>query len=154
MYAPTPPIRRSNLGFLLAKASQRWNEQLAERFNALGYPEVRPSFGSVLVPLFEQDGLRIVEIAHRSGISKQTLTTLLRQVENAGLIYRSEDPEDKRAARIRLSAKGHAFAQIARGVVHEMEQQAIALLEDLPAEQLVAWLKRYTDIQEAGGTDV
>src|SRR5438552_1011992 len=46
-----------NLGFLLAKASQRWNELLTERFAQHGFSEVRPSYGSVLLPLFEQDGL-------------------------------------------------------------------------------------------------
>ena len=47
------PATRENLGFLLAKASQRWNELLYERFVAAGYPDVRPSYGSILVPLFE-----------------------------------------------------------------------------------------------------
>ena len=54
---------RENLGYLLAKASQRWNELLAEGFAAEGFKEVRPSYGSVLVPLFEEDDLRMGEIA-------------------------------------------------------------------------------------------
>ena len=49
-------MNRDNLGFLLAKASQRWNDLLYERFVAEGFPEVRPSYGSVLIPLFEEDG--------------------------------------------------------------------------------------------------
>ena len=68
----------NNLGFLLAKASQRWNEQLAERFAAHGFAEVRPSYGSLLLPLFEEDGLRMGEIAKRARLSKQTMTTLVR----------------------------------------------------------------------------
>jgi len=58
---------------LLAKASQRWNELLAERFAAAGFPEVRPSYGSILVPLYEEDGLRMGEIARRVRLSKQTI---------------------------------------------------------------------------------
>ncbi len=38
-----------NIGFLLAKASQRWNELLYERFVAAGFPEVRPAYGSLLM---------------------------------------------------------------------------------------------------------
>jgi hypothetical protein len=34
---------RENLGYLLAKASQRWNELLQEGFADAGYPEVRAS---------------------------------------------------------------------------------------------------------------
>ena len=52
---------RENLGFLLAKASQRWNELLYERLVAAGFPDVRPSYGSILLPLFEEDGLRMGE---------------------------------------------------------------------------------------------
>ena len=55
-----------NLGFLLAKASQRWNELLAERFAEDGFGEVRPSYGSVLLPLFEEDRLRMGQIAERA----------------------------------------------------------------------------------------
>ena len=52
-------VDRDDLGFLLAKATQRWNELLQERFRAAGWGEVRPSYGSILVPLFEEDGLRM-----------------------------------------------------------------------------------------------
>ena len=62
-------VTRDNLGWLLAKASQRWNEQLERGFREAGHPEVRASFGSVLVPLFEEDGLRMGELARGSGLS-------------------------------------------------------------------------------------
>src|SRR5919109_3727219 len=79
----TPPVTgapgRANLGFELAKASQRWNELLAAGFAERGYGEVRPAYGSVLLPLFEEDGLRMGQIARRSRLSKQTITTLVRR---------------------------------------------------------------------------
>src|SRR5258707_15830323 len=42
----------ANLGFTLAKAMQRWNELLLARFAANGFPDVRASYGSVLLPLY------------------------------------------------------------------------------------------------------
>ena len=60
------PLTRDDLGFLLAKASQRWNELLNERFAAAGFPEVRPAYGSLLIPLYEEDGLRQGELARRA----------------------------------------------------------------------------------------
>ena len=36
-------VDRDDLGFLLAKATQRWNELLQERFRTAGWSEVRPS---------------------------------------------------------------------------------------------------------------
>src|SRR2546430_1327666 len=79
----------SNLGFLLAKAAQHWNDLLAERFRARGFGEVRPSYGSVLLPLFEEDGLRMGEIARRARLSKQTMTTLVRLCERDGHDYKA-----------------------------------------------------------------
>ena len=67
-------LSRDDLRFLLAKATQRWNELLAARFAAAGHPDVRPSSGSVLLPLYEQDGLRMGELARRARLSKQTMT--------------------------------------------------------------------------------
>jgi DNA-binding MarR family transcriptional regulator len=115
--APT----RANTGFRLAKASQRWNELLAEGFAARGFPEVRPAFGSVLLPLFEEDGLRMGEIAARSRLSKQTMTTLVRRAATAGLVRRVDDPSDARAARIELTARARTFAPVAAKVVRDLE---------------------------------
>ena len=110
-----------NLGYLLAKASQRWNELLHERFVRDGFAEVRPAYGSVLVPLFEEDGLRMGELAARSRLSKQTMTTLVRLCERAGLVRRARDADDGRAFRVFLSARARAFGPVAAGVVAEID---------------------------------
>src|SRR5918992_5434445 len=102
-------LTRSDLGFRLAKASQRWNELLAERFRRDGYPEVRPSYGSILVPLFEEDDLRMGELADRAGLSKQTMTTMVRLLERDGLVTRTHDPDDRRAWRVALTHRSRGF---------------------------------------------
>jgi|ERR687887_129361 DNA-binding MarR family transcriptional regulator len=111
---------RDNLGYLLAKASQRWNELLYERFRARGWGDVRPSYGSVLLPLFEEDGLRMGELAQRARISKQTMTTLVRLVERSGLVRRARDVEDGRAFRISLTPRGRRFQPVAEEVLAEV----------------------------------
>ena len=98
----TSTLGRDDLGFLLAKATQRWNELLAEAFAGAGYADVRPSYGSVLLPLFEEDGLQMGELARRSRLSKQTMTTLVRRVERDGLVSRRVDPADARATLVFL----------------------------------------------------
>jgi hypothetical protein len=70
-----------NLGFLLAKASQRWNQRLTAGLTAAGFPQVRASYGSVLLPLWEQHGVRMGALAERARLSKQTMTTLVRLAE-------------------------------------------------------------------------
>jgi DNA-binding MarR family transcriptional regulator len=122
--APT----RSNLGFELAKASQRWNELLHQAFAARGFGEVRPAYGSVLLPLFEDDGLRMGELAARARLSKQTMTTLIRLMERAGLVERASDPEDGRAVIVRLTARALEFAPVATEVVASLERRVIERL--------------------------
>jgi DNA-binding MarR family transcriptional regulator len=125
-----------NLGFLLAKASKRWNELLAERFAERGFSEVRPSYGSVLVPLLEQDGLRMGELAARSRLSKQTMTTIVRLVERDGLVERRPDPHDGRAARVHLTSRAEAFRPVAEQTLAELDERVEARLGDTKAKAL------------------
>jgi DNA-binding MarR family transcriptional regulator len=119
---------RHNLGFLLAKASQRWNELLYAAFCRAGYAEVRPAYGSILLPLFEQDGLSMGELARRARLSKQTMTTLVRAMEANGLVRRVQDPADRRAYRIYLTDRAHAFRTVAEQVLGELETLVAAAL--------------------------
>ena len=132
---------RENLGYLLVKASQRWNELLRERFVACGFAEVRPAYGSVLLPLFEEDGLRMGEIATRSRLSKQTMTTLVRAAERAGLVTSERDPGDGRASLVRLTARGRAFHPVADEVLAELDLLVAAHVSHVDLQSTHAVLK-------------
>jgi DNA-binding MarR family transcriptional regulator len=129
---------RENLGYLLAKASQRWNEQLQEGFTEAGFPEVKASYGSVLIPLLEEDGLRMGEIARRARLSKQTMTTMVRLCERDGLVERRPDPDDGRATRVHLTAKARRFQPAGERVLARLEREARATL----GERRLAELRR------------
>jgi DNA-binding MarR family transcriptional regulator len=135
------PATADNVGFLLAKASQRFNELLGERFARRGYPEVRPSYGSVLVPLFEHDGLRLGEIAERARLSKQSMTGLVKLCEHAGLVVREPDPDDGRAFRISLSGRGRTFEAVALEVLAELDRDIVAALGERKRDALIDALK-------------
>ena len=126
---------RENLGYLLAKATQRWNELLHAEFVREGFPEVRPSYGSVLLPLFEEDGLRMGELAARARLAKQTMTTLVRRPGRDGLVRRARDPEDGRAFRISLTRRARAFQPVAEGVLASLDALVDRRLP--PAERAV-----------------
>jgi DNA-binding MarR family transcriptional regulator len=127
---PDAAATRDNLGFLLAKASQRWNELLQEAFAREGFREVRASYGSVLLPLFEEDGLRIGEVAARARLSKQTMTTMVRLAERDGLVERRPDPGDGRATRVHLTNRGQRFKPVAERVLAELDEMAHETLGD------------------------
>ena len=135
-----------NLGFLLAKASQRWNELLAERFVGEGFGDVRPSYGSVLLPLFEEDGLRMGQIASRARLSKQTMTTLVRLCERDGLVLRERDPHDARAFQIGLTKRAKEFRPVAGQILRELDGKVLAALGERQTATLRRALKGVMDL--------
>jgi DNA-binding MarR family transcriptional regulator len=137
---------RDNLGFLLAKASQRWNERLAEAFARAGYGDVSPSYGSILLPLFEEDGLRIGELARRARLSKQAMTTMVKVMERKGLITRRRDPDDARAALIRLTARTRGFRPTAERVLQELDRRVHSRLSPAQVVRLSEDLKILIDL--------
>jgi DNA-binding MarR family transcriptional regulator len=136
----------NDIGFLLAKASQHWNELLATRFAELGFAEVRPSYGSVLLPLFEEDGLRMGQIAERARLSKQTMTTLVRMCERDGLAARSRDSEDSRAVRVHLTRRAREFKPVADEALRGLDAQARAALGREQRQALARALKGVMDL--------
>jgi DNA-binding MarR family transcriptional regulator len=137
---------RENLGFLLAKASQHWNELLYERFVGAGYADVRPSYGSILVPLFEEDGLRMGELASRAGLSKQTMTTMVRLLERDGLVERRPDPSDGRASRVFLSERARDFRPVAEATLAELDRLVVKLLTVRGREEVRTALRVLADL--------
>jgi len=145
----TSTLGRDDLGFLLAKATQRWNELLAEAFAGAGYADVRPSYGSVLLPLFEEDGLQMGELARRSRLSKQTMTTLVRRVERDGLVSRRVDPADARATLIFLTERTRQFEPVAAEVLRQLDDAVRSQLSPAAVASLKDSLRELTALDVA-----
>ena len=139
-------VSRNDVGFLLAKAVQRWNELLAQRFVEAGYAEVRPSYGSVLLPLFEEDGLRMGELARRARLSKQTMTEMIRRLEADRLVERRADPRDGRATLIYLTARSRKFEPVAEAVLAELDRLVRRRLNAEQVRELKAALRELIEL--------
>ena len=83
---------------------------------------MRPSYGSVLLPLYEEDGLRMGELAARARLSKQTMTLMIARLERDGLVKRRPDPGDGRATLIYLTERARSFEPVAAAVLAELDQ--------------------------------
>jgi MarR family transcriptional regulator, organic hydroperoxide resistance regulator len=136
-----------NLGFLLAKASQRWNDLLGQAFKERGHGHVRPSYGSLLLPLWEEDGLRMGELARRARLSKQTLTTMVRLMERDGLVLREPDPEDGRASRVRLTPRAKRLKAVADEVVGALTARVEERLSPHQSRELERGLRAIVALQ-------
>lgn len=138
---------RGDLGFLLALAGRRWNETLERRFAEAGFGEVRASYGALLIPLFEEDGLRMSELARRARLSKQTLTTMARLLERDGLVTRRSDPDDARATRVVLTRRATRFRTVAEAVLRDLDAQVVRTLGQAEAARLRRSLTLLADLE-------
>jgi DNA-binding MarR family transcriptional regulator len=59
-----------------------------------------------LVALWEQDDQTVGELGDKMFLESNTLTPILKKLEQSGFIERRRDPADERQVRIKLTAKG------------------------------------------------
>jgi DNA-binding MarR family transcriptional regulator len=141
-----PRAATEDVGFLLAKASAHVNGRLVDRFAEAGFPEVRASFGSLLIPLFERDARRVGELAAAGRLSKQAMTGLVAACEEAGLVRRERDPADGRAFVVRLTRRGRRFQTAAEGVLDDLDRQLRDVLGPRNRDALIDALKGVMDL--------
>ena len=61
---------------------------------------------AVLYRLFEDDALRITDLAERLAVDAPTVTRKVQQLEREGLVVRRPDPLDGRVSRLSLTGEG------------------------------------------------
>ncbi|WFU13228.1 MarR family transcriptional regulator (plasmid) [Rhizobium sp. CB3090] len=98
----------------------------------------------------DEDGTRLTELARRASLTKQSMSELVDQVEQTGLIEKRRDPTDGRAKLVCFTETGmewlEAFHQSLEVAEKEMRQQLGPALVDL----LIEALGKYVDGQEHG----
>ncbi|WFU14114.1 MarR family transcriptional regulator [Bradyrhizobium sp. CB3481] len=64
-----------------------------------------------IVALWEQDGQTVSELGARMFLESNTLTPILKKLEQAGYLCRQRDPEDERQVRISLTDAGRRLRE-------------------------------------------
>ena len=93
-------------------------------------------------------GSRPGELAEATQLSKQTLGSILDQLERAGYVVRVADPADGRARLVNITAKGQELVEISLPVVREIERSWTEHLGPARTRQLreaLVELRRITD---------
>ena len=81
-------------------------------------------------------GSRLAELAEAAQLSKQTVGSIVDQLEQAGYVRRVADPRDARARLVTLTAKGHELVELSVPVVREIEARWEAHLGRTRTRQL------------------
>ena len=93
-------------------------------------------------------GSRLANLAEAAQVSKQTIGSIVDQLEQAGYVSRGRDPDDARARLVTLTPKGHEIAEISAPVVREIEASWEAHLGRARTRQLRETLAALRDITD------
>ncbi|HSN29819.1 MAG TPA: MarR family transcriptional regulator [Kofleriaceae bacterium] len=131
------------LGALLRLTYQRMLEQQTQWLAASEYADLQPAHSSAIQPLWDAPaGERITTLARLARITKQSMSALVDHLEKTGYVERVEDPEDARAIRVRLTARGRAFGRAVRGFARELEATWAAKIGTARVDDLKAALQQ------------
>ena len=110
-----------NTGAYLRQLYDALVSNLHVRLANEGYGEITPSHGLVFKYL-KEGGSRITELAAHAGMTKQSMSALVYQLEESDYLKRKNDPEDARAVLFALTARGVALRQKAQQFNYEFEK--------------------------------
>lgn len=112
----------ANIGRCLYTALRAYNERALQGIRALGHDRVTLSHAAVL-PHIDPDGTRLTLLAQRAGMTKQSASQLVRDLELAGYVQRRPDEKDRRAERIEFTPLGQKFRRDAYDVKQDQEDE-------------------------------
>jgi len=130
------------IGALLRVPSHAIHRRIIAELNAAGFEELRlPHMAVLQFP--GPDGARPIELADRAGMSKQAMNQLLRSLESADYIARSDAPHQGGRARIvHLTDRGHAAYAKIHEILRTIEDEWRAELGPGPFTELKGLLLR------------
>ncbi len=134
----------------LLRAYKAVNEETIRRVVARGHRGLRPSFTSLLGQL-DTEGTRLSALATRMGVTRQAVSQLLVQVEEAGLVTREDDPTDARGVVVRFTAKGRRTLEEAVEVMEGLDRELATRLGARDLAKLSALLAALAEVVDPDG---
>ena len=102
------------------------------------------SVGYILLNI-DKDGAPSTQLGPKVGIEKSSLSRTLKWMEEQGLIYRQQDPEDRRVIRICLTEFGQQNRHISREAVIRFDDR---VREKIPVEKLALFVEVISQITD------
>lgn len=130
--------REDSLGFLLADVSRLMRRSFEQRLTG----PLTLSQARALVHIARNEGCRQVELADQLEVKPITLARLIDQLEQAELVERRADPEDRRAYRLYLREKAKQTLRDIRDVAAATHAEALRDLSTAEAEALASALRK------------
>jgi DNA-binding MarR family transcriptional regulator len=100
----------SNLPRHLIGLARHLQAEALRELGGRGYADLRLSF-EPYISLVGESGCRLRDLAEALGISKQACNQAADEIERAGYLRRTDDPDDRRGRRLLLTARGRALVR-------------------------------------------
>jgi DNA-binding MarR family transcriptional regulator len=136
-----------NVGLLMYVAARSLEQRAYDALVTAGATDLTPTQARLMAQI-DPDGTRVVTLAARARITKQSAAFLVDQLEGAGYVVRVADPHDGRAKLVRLTPHARAVgdaadAEVARALGEWQECLGPTRMRQL--EETMVMLREITD---------
>ncbi len=105
--------------------------------------EITTSIGFVLLNIDYEEGTPATKIAPLLGLESRSLTRMLKTMEEKNLIYKKQDPQDKRSVRIYLTEMGKQKREVSAKTVKQFNNR---VRKEISQKQLKSFFNVIGDI--------
>ncbi|MXV16952.1 MarR family winged helix-turn-helix transcriptional regulator [Hufsiella ginkgonis] len=121
-------------------------QSVANKYNQIASAYgITQALGYMLINIHE-DGAAVSAIAALLGVKATSLSRMLNNMQDLGLIYRESSPEDKRSVKIFLTPLGKQKRQVAKEVVRSFNEYLNARISETERLQLTETLKKINEL--------
>ncbi|QJD95523.1 MarR family transcriptional regulator [Mucilaginibacter robiniae] len=122
-------------------------QNMAYRYNQIVSEfGITQSIGYLLINIDEQEGTTVSQVAALLGLKATSLSRMLSQLEQMGLIYRQNNKGDKRSVTVYLTDMGKEKRQMARQVVKQFNAYLNQHISDREKQLLTQSLKKINQL--------
>lgn len=121
--------------------SRMYNQKAAQE-------DFTTSIGFVLININSKEGTPATKIAPMMGLEARSLTRMLKNMEEKGLIYKKQDPVDKRSVRIFLTTEGKRKKEISVQTIKEFNLAVRDLLTEQELETFFGVFEKINHVIE------
>ncbi len=111
------------LAQLFRRAYDQMRTRVYREAREEGFADLRPAHSSLLRNI-DPEGSRVVDLAERAGMTKQSMAYLTERLAKLGYVEIGPDPDDGRAKRVILTERG-------RGAVMTLANRSLQIEADL-----------------------
>jgi DNA-binding MarR family transcriptional regulator len=116
---------RKPLLALVDRANRAMQADMVRAAQKRGYDVARPAHNAVFATLWAPEGERTVDLAHRAGVTRQSMGEVVRDLVGLGILEMIPDPADRRAKLVRFTDEGITQARLGYRHLRRLEQRFV-----------------------------